>query len=337
MEIINNGISDEKKISIIVPVYNSEKYISACIESVLNQEYQNWELILVDDESSDSSMDICSQYSNDQRIILAPKRHAGVAEARNYGLKMACGSYIIFLDSDDELEKHACENLINSIEETDLCVSGYKRLYSSGKEEFMYSSYYQGRMEDMDYYFNEFMSKSLFQAPWCKLYKKKIIDDNNLSFPSDLSYGEDASFVYDYLSKANTLTVIQTITYDYYVRGNSLSHGLKKNQYSIHLFLDKKVMELRKKWGMEYEKNYYADVRNSFSALINDTAYSDDLSYVNKTIKDALDNNETINAYQEKESLSYKQKALRLCVIRKSILLCKVLARFNKVILKFKR
>lgn len=337
MENISNRILNTNKISIIVPVYNAEKYVSACIESVLNQVYQNWELILVDDESSDGSVNICSQYSNDQRIILAPKRHAGVAEARNYGLKMASGSYIMFLDSDDELEKHACETLINSIGDTDLCVSGYKRLYPNGKEELMYSSYYQGRMEDMNEYFNDFMSKTLFQAPWCKLYKKRIIDENGLCFPPELCYGEDASFVYDYLSKSNTLTVTQAITYDYYVRGNSLSHGLKNNQYSINLFLNKKVMELRKKWGMEYEKNYRADVRNSFSALINDTAYSNDYSYVNTTIKSALENIETRNAYQENVNLSYKQKALRQCVIRKSILLCKVLARFNKVILKLKR
>ena len=122
-------------ISIIVPVYQAEKTIKRCIESVLCQTYRNLELILNDDGSTDMSGKICDEYAKkDNRIIVVHIENSGVSNARNVGLKKASGKYIEFLDSDDSLDKNACEILVNSIVESgaELVICGHK-IYKNGK------------------------------------------------------------------------------------------------------------------------------------------------------------------------------------------------------------
>ena len=106
-----------KKISIIVPIYNTEQYLERCLQSLINQDYKNIEIILVNDGSEDNSLDICNKYKNkDNRIIVIDKEHTGVSDTRNIGIKRATGDYIGFVDSDDYIDKDMFKNLINGAE-----------------------------------------------------------------------------------------------------------------------------------------------------------------------------------------------------------------------------
>ena len=122
-------------ISIIIPVYNSERYIHRCIDSILRQTYQDYELILVDDGSTDRSGEICKSYANeDNRIIVIYQKNAGVSSARNAGLAIAKGKYITFCDSDDELLPDYLAVMINEPEEAELVIAGYRYIDENGKE-----------------------------------------------------------------------------------------------------------------------------------------------------------------------------------------------------------
>lgn len=114
-------------ISIIIPVYNGEKYLRPCIESILQQSYQNWELLLIDDGSHDHSGAICDEYSADPRITAIHKQNGGQAAARNKGISMAKGDYISFIDCDDWLEPDMYEQLINTLQEqqAEIIICGY--------------------------------------------------------------------------------------------------------------------------------------------------------------------------------------------------------------------
>ena len=125
---------NNKLVSIIVPIYNSEHYLYECINSVIEQEYNNWELILVDDSSTDSSYHICEDYcSKKSNIRLLKNKSKGVSAARNLGIRNATGDYLVFLDSDDMLSKHALQLLVSMIENYDFGMGTYESLYSNGK------------------------------------------------------------------------------------------------------------------------------------------------------------------------------------------------------------
>ena len=113
-------------ISIIIPVYNSEKFLHKCVNSVLHQTFQNWELILVDDGSSDSSGRICDIFAQDNpKVRTIHKENGGVSSARNAGLDVAIGEYIMFVDSDDWLEPELCQELVDGIRQSDIIIGGY--------------------------------------------------------------------------------------------------------------------------------------------------------------------------------------------------------------------
>ena len=116
-------------VSIIVPVYNKEDYIEKTIQSVINQSNPDWELLLIDDGSTDNSTAICEQYSaNDKRVILLKKENGGVSSARNFGLDNACGEFVMFLDADDTLDSNAVQMMSENIKEADLVVCSMKCL-----------------------------------------------------------------------------------------------------------------------------------------------------------------------------------------------------------------
>ena len=116
-------------VSVIVPVYNVEKYLEECCDSILNQTYKNLEIILIDDGSDDNSPKICDSYKEkDSRVKVIHQKNSGVSSARNNGIKNSCGDFIIFADSDDKLEKNMCEKAVEALSQnTDAVFFGYKR------------------------------------------------------------------------------------------------------------------------------------------------------------------------------------------------------------------
>jgi glycosyltransferase involved in cell wall biosynthesis len=208
-------------VSIIVPVYNSEETLARCINSILDQQYRNIEVILVNDGSTDNSLNICREFAEtDSRIIVIDKENTGVSDTRNRGIAQATGKYLHFVDSDDWIAENAVKVLVDRMQETgcDLVISGFYRVINGKKSE---KSHITG---------NRVMSKKEFithmmKAPanfyygvmWNKLYRTDIIRTHGITCCNELEWCEDFLFNLDYIRYAQTIATINTPTY-YYVK-----------------------------------------------------------------------------------------------------------------------
>ena len=214
--------------SIIVPVYNSERYIDECIKGVLKQSYDAWELLLIDDGSDDNSYAVCNKYgSHDSRILAISKENSGVSRTRNLGLDMSKGEYIIFLDSDDywqdvdflktfvELaENNSLDVVRGEYEEVDCDRSFLARSkYISSRK------YYDGKIIDSTKFYSEIIKKEYFSV-LC-LYRKNVFDD--LRFNINKVFLEDAEFYLDLCLKELACMYVQIFFYAYRKHSESVS------------------------------------------------------------------------------------------------------------------
>ena len=168
-----------KLISIIIPIYNCEKYLRTCLESVINQTYKNIEIILVNDGSTDKSLDVCNEYSNkDSRIKIINNTNHGVSYSRNIGIKSSTGSYIMFVDADDWLDLKMVEILYRNINNSDLCVCSYISVFNNNSIPKIYNITKNNS-------YMQFILKNGCWAPWGKLFKKekitKLFDEKIMS------------------------------------------------------------------------------------------------------------------------------------------------------------
>lgn len=212
------------KISVIVPVYNVEKYLSYCIESILAQTYTNFELLLVDDGSKDQSGYICDEYAKkDGRIKVFHIKNSGVSVARNTGLNEATGMWVCFVDSDDWLDKDYLDGF-NYDTSSDLLLQGFKRQYGQEvlKVSFEAEKYTGVRVVEK---IVELERKEIliFRPPWAKLFKKKIIDDCCLKFDPAISIGEDFLFVLYYVLHTESVCISSKCGYNYRIISGSLT------------------------------------------------------------------------------------------------------------------
>jgi glycosyltransferase involved in cell wall biosynthesis len=208
-------------ITIIIPVYNVEKYLAKCIDSILSQTFTDWELILIDDGSKDKSGKICDEYScKDKRIKVFHKKNEGVSKARNKGIELAKGEYICFIDSDDWIESTYLKDF--KIEQQyDFYFSG--ALYDTYNKVYSYKKYTEKYCKNKSEIKAEFFKQDLFSNgyPWGKLYKTQIIKDNKLRFNESLAINEDHIFVFQYFSCIKTLYIANTAGYHYTVFDDS--------------------------------------------------------------------------------------------------------------------
>lgn len=193
-------------VSIIVPVYNTKKYLPTCIESIINQTYKNLEIILVDDGSTDESGKICDKYAKkDSRILVIHKKNGGQSSARNDGLKVMHGEYLAMADSDDELAPNFIETLLGlySTKNCSLSLCGmlYCRLYA-GTTEKVYDKKYHSLKENESikaYVLHSMVLDGRMYPVVNKLFRADIIQKNNLSFEENRDFGEDTMFVMHYI------------------------------------------------------------------------------------------------------------------------------------------
>lgn len=210
--------------SIIIPVYNVELYLRECLDSVLNQTFADWEVVCIDDGSTDGSLAIVEEYADkDSRIRALSQKNAGTAAARNTGLKAAKGDYIFFLDSDDWLEKNALQAIVDNLNGEDvLCFSGRRYFEVTDSynpaDELPKRQYKHG----MDYYNeNALLNRDFaFVCVVLRVYKRTFVMGNNLFFDEDVSY-EDNLWVPITLYNAQTVKVIPDVLYIYRVREGS--------------------------------------------------------------------------------------------------------------------
>ena len=236
------------KVSVIVPIYNVEKYLEKCINSLLSQTLEDIQIILVNDGSKDNSGNIAREYekNNKNRIIYVEKENGGLSDARNYGLKYATGDFVAFLDSDDYIEKNAYEEMYNkAIEEN----ADYVEC------DFIWEFPNKIRVDKQYPYKNKKEMLSFVRVvAWNKLIKRQLITDNNLEFPKGLRY-EDVEFTYKLIPFINKFAYVDKPFIHYVQREGSIANVQNERTAEIFTVLDN-VIEFYKK------NNIYEEYRD---------------------------------------------------------------------------
>lgn len=268
-------------ISIVIPIYNAEKTIGYTIESILNQKNADYEIIIVDDGSSDNSGEICRSYSlNDERVRYVHTENRGVSEARNEGIKLAKGEWITFVDSDDQLLPNAYNSVKeNLLEDVELIVFGYKKRTNNAivapSENKKYYYNLQMIANDAGYLFTH----GFFHPVWNKIYKKECIVH---TFDCKRSLGEDILFNLDYLKHISKVVCLPSALYYYndYSSADSLSHKYRSDAVEIQRDIREKFIELV---GLdasrtEINNSYVKNILNSMQIVV----YQRSLSEIEK-------------------------------------------------------
>lgn len=226
-------------ITIVVPVYNVEKYISDCLDSLISQTYKNIEIILVDDGSTDMSGAICDRYTTlDARIKVIHKQNEGLGFARNTGLEVAQGKFVTFIDSDDMADADLVEKLVNGLyeENCDTCIGGFKRISENGTVSFE-EKYDKIVYEGKDVY-DKLFARMLGSAPdrhdavrmsvWNVMYSMDVIRKHKIEFPSERIFiSEDIIWDSEYYKYAKRVKVIDSTAYNYRITPGSLTQKYK--------------------------------------------------------------------------------------------------------------
>ncbi len=242
---------DKGLVSIIIPIYNVEKYLDNCIRSACEQTYTNVEIILVDDGSTDSSPKICDKWASmDKRIVVVHKENGGLSSARNAGLDIAKGEYIFFLDGDDTVQKEVLTiSLANMLDDVDLVVFGYNLVYDDGRiveVKFPSKDYnLRTKEERVDFTIGPFFKYETGWNAWNRIFQKSIIDEFNLRFEDNKRIlAEDQYFCLVYNAHCHSIAVLEDCLYDYYQRQDSIMGTIrnkkiynfgKKNELAVAL------------------------------------------------------------------------------------------------------
>lgn len=291
------------EVSILMPVFNVEKYIKYAIESIQAQTLENWELIIVNDGSTDNSSKICDDIAKeDKRIKVIHKSNTGVSDTRNILLNNANGEYIVFVDSDDYIEKNMLEVLINKIElyNADLSVCGIiedkiiNDLIVSSKINKYYPKDFL-EITEMKEYIMEYGNSNLLNSLCNKLYKNNIIRKSNIVFDTNIENGEDLLFNLEYMKHIKSLVFCEEQLYHYARRQNqSITNKYVDDMYYKGLNIHNVIEEFLNQMGFLTEKNKCILCRNHvkgiFSAFLNlfhkncPMSFNEKILYINKII-----------------------------------------------------
>lgn len=243
------------KISIIIPVYNTENYLTECLNSIVTQKYRNIEIICVNDGSTDKSSDIIQYFCDtDPRVILINKPHTNAGDARNIGLKKATGDYILFIDSDDFLSDHALTKLIDTAEQTDadIIISQY-RLFNNKTKQKNKTKYGIHTKSKLPFSIKDLTSRQ-FEftniAVWNKLYKVLFLKSQNLYFKSYTCLN-DMFFSLIAISLADRIVLCHSVTIYYRINvKNSVSTNIEYIQSNFFNILTEinKYLQQHKEW-----------------------------------------------------------------------------------------
>ena len=322
------------KISIIMPVYNVEKYVGKNIESVLNQTFKDFEFFAIDDGSTDKSGDICEEYAkNDKRMIVIHKKNGGAPEARNVALEKAQGKYIYCIDSDDWIEKEYLQTMYDLAEENnaDLVVTGFlMEYYQNGKEKTyttccedkVYKTKEEFRKNAYKYFNNSFLSLACN-----KLIKREIVEKNNIRFPKTM--WDDHHFNMEVLMDVERVVISSVAMYHWY-RSRKGSETMinynKPNMFEIRVEHYEHILKLYEHWNLKDEKStdgiscYF--IGRVFQC-IQELADNKQLTYKEKRkkVKQILTNKYTTECLKNAKSLSGKFKILVIPMKMKNVTL----------------
>ena len=221
-------------ISVIVPVYNVVSSLDKCVQSIVCQDYTDWECILVDDGSTDGSGLLCDRWSErDSRIRVIHQENQGVSVARNRGIEESCGQSLVFVDSDDWVEPTYISLLVENSKDADLVVSGLFREKVDGGTDLscpLSDGVFMIGPEEA-HFFTQLNESFLLYAPYGKLYHSDIVKKNHVLFPVGCSYGEDLRFNFHYLEYVRSIYMVNTPTYHYMQALSVLSRKFRADQF----------------------------------------------------------------------------------------------------------
>lgn len=308
-----------KKVSIIIPIYNAEKNIKACIDSILIQTYNNLEIICVNDGSSDKSQDILEKYkSDDKRIKVINKKNTGVSDTRNIGIEKSSGDYIMFIDADDYIEKNYIESMISVVEKYNCeeVISGYTEI---NQEKKVTKTIYNNSKKVFDITYPKELSNVLltheYNPCWKQLISKKILDENSIKFDKNIKYGEDMLFSLECYTKSKKTMYIKNYGYNYLINDDGVMR--KKDLKSLNKFYDdnKKTTEIilkKHNLNKEDKQKLYYKTLNTFNKISTKIIQSsENAKDAKKTILKARNRyNIIFNDYKIKKYGTTKEKVL---------------------------
>lgn len=224
-----------KKVSIIIPIYNAVSYIDKCVGSLLSQDYNDIEIVLVNDGSTDNSLSLLQEYQIQypNKIKVIDQKNSGQSAARNKGLKNSDGYFITFVDQDDYVKEDFISKMVEGIKDADILISGYNRI---GEHEKLYQENIPKVCE---------WSKFKYCATWGKLYKKAFLDNNNIIFEK-CKIGEDVIFLMQALSYTKKVEIISYAGYNNYRNTTSISRNINKNKNTRNkmMFMLKRIDDI---------------------------------------------------------------------------------------------
>lgn len=338
---------NEDKISIVVPVYNVENYLVRCIESILNQTYKNIEIILVDDGSTDSSGIMCDQYKTDSRFKIIHKDNEGLGIARNTGILYSTGKYIMFVDSDDFIDKDMIKNLYFDLKmkDADTCIGGFKRISQSSI--CVYRNHYAGKVFSFPNIVPNVLGKMfgknngtyddhIEMSVWKVLFSAQIIKNNNLSFPSERKFiSEDIIFDTDYFPHSKRVVMSEDVGYNYCDNANSLTTKYNPNRFTLQkqLFLELKKRAKRLEiYGLVNQRILNTFVANTRYTIKLDQKFLNDVEAKEKIriiCKDSV-LQKALREYHVNEGI--KSNIINKLILHNKInLLCKIMKLKNKL------
>lgn len=277
---VESLVNEKNKVSIVVPIYNTKKFLRRCIESILKQSYENIQVILIDDGSTDGSSNICDEYAQkDDRVICIHKQNGGVSSARNLGLENVSGDFVCFIDSDDFVELDYIKILVKEIKEYDVVVAGTKTVDMHGnllrvnrpeKNEFI------GNNNIKNEYINKTI-KHLFFGPVAKLYRVNLIKD--IKFDTDLVVGEDIVFNLNFLRGAESVKIVDYLGYIVEKNVKSTTHNIELKYTPLYehdyCVIKNSIRKAKEKWNFDKKfldeeeeraavMRYYHEITNLF-------------------------------------------------------------------------
>jgi len=305
---------EENLVTIIVPIYNAEEYLSKCLDSLVNQTYKNLEILLINDGSIDNSEKICNEYKNkDARIRYYEKTNSGVSDTRNYGLERATGDYIAFLDSDDWFDIYTLENCMKIINECNIDILRFSYLKELGNCTFKYKYTIHTDMKIEKKQYDEMIYKYIFNtfdlSNVCgAIFDRKLLKD--IYFDSHISNGEDFKFMIEALLKSESIYFIDNPYYHYNYNMSSLTNNLDTDK------MKKRITDNVQIYRNILDRLQKSEIyQNQMEKRVIDTMLSIQYQASNLSYKEYADFLQYVQGYLNKNGIEYAINQSYICYI----------------------
>lgn len=325
------------KLSIIVPIYNVDKYLNKSLECLVNQTLKDIEIILINDGSTDKSLEICQKYaSRDPRIRIIDKENEGVSIARNIGIVESKSEFITFMDPDDEIKVDMYEQMLKNIINFDTDISMCNYIKKSEDKEILINLPFVGgkyKREQILYliknmiYGNDLNQTPIMGSVWRSIFRKSIIEENNISFPVDIRPMQDLLFIISYLLKCNTIYINENAFYIYDIHQNSAVTGYKENVWYNHKKVCLLLEDILKENALlnDNEKNIHNRWIHSILGCISNEAHLNNKKRLREKLKNIniILNDECLEkqiSMIDTQVLNIRKKIIFFCIEKKLVL-----------------